>query len=159
MTEIIALVVASLLFLAGLVGTILPVLPGVALIWAGMLVYGLIAGFEELSVSFFVIQALLALLVTAVDYLFSAMGSRYFGGSRAALWGAAGGLLVGLFFFPIGLLIGPFLGAAVAELLYKGKADQAFRSGLGASLGFWVALPVKLGVEAAMITWFVLRVM
>lgn len=158
MTEIIALVVASLFFLIGLVGTLLPVMPGAPTIWLGMLIYGFIAGFENLGITFFVLQALLALGVMGVDYLFTAMGSRYFGGSKAAFWGAAGGLLVGLFFFPIGLLVGPFIGAAFLDLLFRRRTDQALKSGVGASLGFWVALPVKLIMEIIMISWFIVRI-
>ncbi len=158
MTDIIAIVVASLFFLIGLTGTLLPVMPGAPTIWLGMLIYGFIAGFENLGVTFFVLQALLALSVMGVDYLFTAMGTRYFGGSKAAFWGAAGGLLVGLFFFPIGLLIGPFIGAALLDLLFRHRTDQALKSGVGASLGFWIALPVKLTLEVVMIVWFIVRI-
>jgi len=158
MIEIIALIIAVIFFLAGLVGTLFPGMPGPPLIWAGMLVYGFIAGFEDIGATFLVIQAVFALMVMGVDYLFSALGSRVFGGSKAALWGAALGLLIGLFFFPYGLLLGPFLGAAAAELLVRSKSDQVIRSGIGATLGFWGALPIKLVLEAVMITWFIVRI-
>ncbi len=158
MINIIALVIASLFFLAGLAGTLLPILPGALMIWLGMLLYGLIAGFENLSLYFFLSQFLLALSVMGVDYLFAVMGSRYFGGTKAALWGAAAGLLIGVFFFPIGLLVGPFLGAALADLIFRRNAGKAVKSGLGASFGFWSALPIKLGLEAVMIGWFVYRI-
>ncbi len=158
MIDIIAVVVAFIFFLAGLFGTLFPGMPGPPLVWLGMLVYGFIAGFENLGAFFLVVQALLTIMVMGVDYLFSALGSKVFGGSRAALWGAALGLLIGLFFFPYGLLLGPFLGAAVAELLVRSKSDQAFRSGIGATLGFWGALPLKLFLEAVMIGWFVIRI-
>ncbi len=158
MTEILAIIVAFLFFLVGLAGTLLPVLPGPLTIWLGMLVYGIIAGFDDIGVFFLVVQALLALGVMGVDYLFAAMGSRYFGGSKAGLWGAAIGLLIGLFFFPYGLLLGPFLGAVLAELIFKSKTDRAVRSGFGASLGIFGALPIKLALEAVMIAWFVVRI-
>ncbi len=158
MIEIIAVIVACLFFLVGLAGTLLPVLPGPLTIWFGMLVYGIITGFDDLGALFLVAQILLALIVMGVDYLFSALGSRYFGGSKAGLWGAAIGLLIGLFFFPYGLLLGPFLGATLAELIIRTKSDQAVRSGLGASLGFFGALPIKLALEAVMITWFIIRI-
>lgn len=158
MIEIIALIVASLFFLVGLIGTLLPILPGAPVIWLGMIVYGIIAGFENFGLLFFAAQALLAVGVMAVDYIFTAMGSRYFGGSKAAFWGAAAGLLIGLFFFPIGLLIGPFLGAVLADLLFRKRTDLALKSGIGASLGFLSALPIKLTLEAIMIAWFITRV-
>lgn len=158
MLNIIALIIASLFFLIGLVGTLVPIMPGAPIIWLGMLIYGLIAGFENFGPVFFIVQALLALSVMGVDYLFTAMGSHYFGGSKAAIWGAAGGLLVGLFFFPIGLLIGPFIGATAADLLFRRKTAPAVRSGIGASLGFLSALPIKLAIETVMIIWFIFRI-
>jgi hypothetical protein len=158
MVDVIALVVASLFFIVGLVGTLLPVMPGAPVIWLGMLIYGFIAGFENLGLYFLLAQAVLAIAVMAVDYLFTALGSRYLGGSKAAFWGAAAGLLVGVFFFPFGLIIGPFLGAAVADLIYRRNTDLAIKSGFGATLGFLGALPIKLAIEAVMITWFIVRI-
>ncbi|MGM0689199.1 MAG: DUF456 domain-containing protein [Bacillota bacterium] len=158
MTHIIAMVAASLLFLIGFVGTLFPVLPGAPVIWLGMLVYGFIAGFENLGLFFLLAQALLVLIVMGIDYLFAAAGTRYFGGTKAALLGAAAGLLIGLFFFPIGLLIGPFLGAVLADLIFRRHAGRAVKSGFGATLGFWSALPIKLALETLMIVWFILRI-
>lgn len=156
--EIVALVVAVLFFLAGFIGTLFPVLPGAPMIWAGMLLYGLIYSFDKLDLTFFVLQGMLALAVMGVDYLATALGSRYFGGSKAAIWGAVLGLLAGLLFLPIGLLIGPFMGAVLLELLFTRKTAQSIRSGLGAALGFWCGFAVKLSIEAGMIFWFIKRV-
>jgi len=158
MSDTIAIIVVSIFFLASLVGTVLPIIPEAPLIVIGMVIYGFIAGFGELSLSFFIGQILLAIAVIGVDYLTTAIGSRYFGGSKAAMWGAALGLLVGLLFFPIGLLIGPFLGAAIADYIFRRRTDQAIRSGVGASLGFWSALPIKLVLKGVMIGWFFARV-
>ena len=157
--EIIALVIASLLLLTGVVGSFAPVLPGAPLIWLGMLLYGLIAGFGSLDVLFFLLQACLALAVIGIDYLAAATGSRYFGASKFAAAGAALGLMIGLFFFPVGLLVGPFLGAVLLELIFSRKADLALRSGLGAVIGFWVGFVFKLALEAVMIAWFFARVL
>lgn len=159
MSDTIALIVVSIFFLTSLAGTVLPVIPEAPLIVVGMVVYGLIAGFDNLGLYFFVGQIILALAVIGVDYLTTALGSRYFGGSKAAMWGSAAGLLVGLFFFPIGLLIGPFLGAVIADLIFRRHAGQAFKSGVGASLGFWSALPIKLILKGIMIVWFFIRIL
>ena len=158
MSDTIAIIVVSIFFLASLVGTVLPIIPEAPLIVIGMVIYGLIAGFDELSLSFFIGQIVLAIAVIGVDYLTTAIGSRYFGGSKAAMWGAALGLLVGLFFFPIGLLIGPFLGAAIGDFIFRRRTDQAIRSGVGASLGFWSAMPIKLVLKGIMIGWFFTRI-
>ena len=154
MSDTIAIIVVSIFFLASLVGTVLPIIPEAPLIVIGMVIYGLIAGFDKLSLSFFIGQIVLALAVIGVDYMTTAIGSRYFGGSKAAMWGSAIGLLIGLLFFPIGLLIGPFLGAALADYIFRRRTDQAIRSGVGASLGFWSALPIKLVLKVIMIGWF-----
>jgi len=159
MSDTIAIIVVSIFFLASLVGTVLPIIPEAPLIVIGMVIYGFIAGFDKLGLSFFVWQVILALAVIGVDYLTTAIGSRYFGGSKAAMWGAALGLLVGLMFFPIGLLIGPFLGAAIADYIFRRRTDQAIRSGVGASLGFWSALPIKLVLKGVMIGWFFARIL
>lgn len=154
----VALVAAILLFLVGLAGIIIPALPGTPVIWLGMLLYGLLTGFSNLAPSFFIFQGLLALAAMAVDYAATALGSRHFGGSKASLWGAVAGLVVGLFFFPIGLIVGPFLGAFLLELLARGQADQALRSGAGALLGFWGGVPLKLLLGLVMITWFIIEI-
>jgi uncharacterized protein len=159
MSNTIAIIIASTFFIASLIGTVVPIIPEAPLIVVGMVIYGLIAGFDNLGFSFFVGQIILALAVIGVDYLTTAIGSRYFGGSKAAMWGSALGLLIGLFFFPIGLLIGPFLGAAVADFIFRRQTGQAFRSGVGASLGFWSALPIKLALKGIMIGWFVIRIL
>ncbi len=159
MSDTIAIIVVSVFFLASLVGTVLPIIPEAPLIVIGMVVYGLIAGFGELSLYFFIGQIILACAIIGVDYLTTAIGSRYFGGTKAAMWGSAIGLLVGLLFFPIGLLIGPFLGAALADYVFRRNTDQAIRSGVGASLGFWAALPIKLILKGIMIGWFFARIL
>ncbi len=154
MTDTIAIIVVSIFFLASVVGTLLPIIPEAPMIVVGMVIYGFIAGFDKLSLYFFIGQIVLAFAVIGVDYLTTAFGSRYFGGSKAAMWGSAAGLLIGLLFFPVGLLIGPFIGAALADYIFRRRTDQAIRSGVGASLGFWSAVPVKLIIKGIMIGWF-----
>ena len=157
--EIAAYIVASILFAAGIVGTFAPVLPGAPLIWAGMLVFGFMTGFEKLHWLFFLLQGLLAVAVMGVDYLATALGSRCFGASKAAVYGAVIGLFAGLFFLPLGLLIGPFAGAVLFELIFTRKPETALRSGLGAVVGFWSGIIFKLILEAGMITWFFIEVL
>ncbi|MFO7952139.1 MAG: DUF456 domain-containing protein [Bacillota bacterium] len=159
MSDIIAIIIVSIFFLASLVGTVLPMIPEAPFMVVGIVIYGLIAGFDELSLYFFIGQIILALAIIGVDYLTTAIGSQYFGGSKAAMWGSVVGLLVGLLFFPIGLLIGPFLGAALAEFFFGRRTDQAIRSGVGASLGFWFAFPLKLILKGIMIGWFFTRIL
>ncbi|MDY6826172.1 MAG: DUF456 domain-containing protein [Bacillota bacterium] len=158
MLTTVAFIIALILFLVGLAGTVLPGLPDSPLIWLGMIVYGLITGFDNLGPWFFTGQAFIALAIMGTDYLFTALGSRYLGGTKAAFWGAAFGLLIGLFFIPAGLLIGPFLGAAIFDLLSRRQTGKVLKSGFGATLGILGALPIKLLLEAVMIIWFIFRI-
>lgn len=158
--EIAAFITASLLFATGIVGTFAPVLPGAPIIWLGMLAFGAMTGFEKLNWLFFLLQGLLAAAVMGVDYLATALGSRYFGASKAAVFGAVIGLVAGIvFFFPLGLLIGPFAGAVLFELIFTQKPEAALRSGLGAVIGFWSGAVLKLILEAGMIAWFFIEVL
>ncbi|NLN07707.1 MAG: DUF456 domain-containing protein [Firmicutes bacterium] len=151
-----ALLLAVVCFLLGLTGTVLPVLPGAILIYAGMLVYGLLTKFASLDATFFLLQGLALLLVFIIDFLAAAAGTRRFGGGKAAAWGAAVGTLAGVIFFgPLGLLAGPFLGAVVAEIIFgKKTADQAVRAGFGTLFGLVGGTFLKLFVEIVMIIYF-----
>ncbi len=154
-----ALVLTVVLFLLGLAGTVLPVLPGATLIYAGMLVYGLLTRFATLNTAFFLIQGIALLLVFSLDYLATATGARRFGGSRYAAWGAALGIVPGaLLFGPFGLIIGPFLGAVLGELAGGRKPAEAVRAGFGSLIGFVGGTVLKLSVEILMIIWFFMNI-
>lgn len=153
--ETIGLILAVLLFLAGMATIVFPVLPGHLLIVAGMLVYGLFAGFEGLTAGFFAGQAAAVVLAFLVDYAANVWSVRRYGGSRAALWGSLAGTLAGVFLLgPLGIILGPFLGAFGGELLAGGKPGQALRVGIGTLVGFLGSTVMKLAIGAAMVIWF-----
>ncbi|MDI6631603.1 MAG: DUF456 domain-containing protein [Bacillota bacterium] len=150
------LIIAVIFFLAGLAGTVLPVLPAAPLILAGMFVYGLFAGFEGLSVCFFAGQAVAVALTFLVDYLANMWAVSHYGGSRLAIWGGVLGLVFGAFFGPLGVILGPFLGAFAGELLASRRTVHALRVGIGSFVGFFGSTVIKLLIEVAMIVWFFL---
>lgn len=157
--KVLALVLASLFFGAGLLGTILPVLPGAPLIWAGMFLYGLLTGFTRLPWTFFLAQGIAVLFTFIIDYLASLWGTRHFGGSRVAIWGAFLGALVGgIVSGPLGIILGPFAGAIGGELLVRGNPAQALKVGLGTILGLLGGTALKFLIEAIMIIWFFLTI-
>ncbi len=153
-----ALVLAIILFIAGLAGTILPFLPGAILIYAGMLLYGFMTKFATLDASFFLLQALVLVLIFSVDYLASAAGTKRFGGSKQAAWGAIIGTILGIFFGPLGIVIGPFIGAVGAEFLNRKDFNQALRVGVGTIVGILGGTIVKIGAELLMIVYFFMRI-
>src|SRR5207247_2113451 len=122
-------VVVAILMLAGLVGAILPFLPGAPLIFAGALLYALATDFTPIGAGRLAILAALGVLAWALEHVAGMVGARRAGGSRAAVVGATLGLLVGVMVAPIGLLLGPLLGAIAGALLAGRAADrQAFYS-------------------------------
>ncbi len=156
--SIIGLIIAIIFFISGFLGTILPIMPSAPLIWLGMFIYGFFVDFANFSWVFYLGQGILTLLVLFVDYISSAWGVRHYGGSKAAIWGSIIGALSGIFFGPLGLIIGPFIGAVLAELLVKRNLAHAFRIGIGTLIGFLGGTVVKFVIEGIMITWFFVRI-
>jgi uncharacterized protein len=152
-------VLAAILIAVGFVGTILPALPGVPLVFAGMFVAAWADGFQHVGVWTLIALGVMTLLAVAVDFLAGLAGlagAKRVGASRLALIGAAVGTLVGIFFGLPGLLLGPFLGALVGELFAGGTLRRATDVGVGAWIGFLVGTVLKLGVCFAMLGIFVL---
>jgi len=153
--SIIGLVVAVILFLVGLAGTLLPALPGPVFILAGMIVYGFFVGFEGLTPGFYLAQTVALIFIFLLDYLAASVGTKRYGGSRYAIWGAAAGILLGLIFLgPPGIIIGPFIGAVIAEILSGKNLNHAFKTGFGTLLGLLGGTFLKLCIEVIMIMWF-----
>lgn len=155
----IALILAILFFIAGLLGTILPVLPGAILIFGGMLLYGIMTGFATLNATFFLLQAFTLIILFLIDFLASATGTKRYDGSTQAVWGAVIGTLLGLIFLgPLGIITGPFLGAVIVELVRGKKIDAAIRVGFGTLIGLLGGTLLKLGVEIVMIIYFFIQI-
>jgi len=147
-------IVAILLVLAGIAGSVLPALPGVPLVFAGLLLGAWIDHFQKVGWFTLVILGLLTLLSFAVDFLATSMGAKRVGASKWAIAGSALGTLAGLFFGIPGLILGPFLGAVAGELLARRGQRQAVRSGFGAWIGLLVGTAGKLALIFAMVGIF-----
>ncbi|MBS3977944.1 MAG: DUF456 family protein [Syntrophomonadaceae bacterium] len=157
--DALALGLAILLFIIGMAGIFLPALPGVILIYAGMLLYGFLTGFARLDVLFFVWQGLAVGVTFLVDYLAVVIGAKRFGGSRAATWGAVLGTLFGIMLLgPFGAILGPFLGAVLGEILRGTSPELAVRVGFGTLIGFLGGSLIKLGIAVVMIIHFFMTV-
>ncbi len=146
--------VAVLFVLIGLLGMVLPILPGVPMVFAGLLLAAWSGGFERIGGLTVLLLALLTLCAVVVDLLASAFGTRIAGASRWAFIGAAAGTLVGLFFGLPGLLLGPFLGALGCEWLVSRNLGQAARAGGGATLGLVFGAAMKIAIVFAMLGVF-----
>jgi uncharacterized protein len=145
---------AALLVLAGLLGLLLPALPGAPLVFAGLFLAAWAEDFAYVGKGTLILIGGLALLTVPADLLASAFGARRFGASRRAAIGAAVGALVGLFFGLPGILLGPFVGALIVELGSRRGPREAVRSGIGATFGLALGIAAKIALGFAMIGVF-----
>lgn len=158
---IVLYVLAAVLVLAGLVGTLLPVLPGAPLVFVGLLLAAWADGFQHVGLWPLLALGGLALLSLVVDLWATAHGARRVGASRLAMLGATLGSVIGLFFGLPGLLLGPFLGALIGELLHRRSLHPqhlgaAGKVGAGTWLGLALGAAFKLALALTMVGVFAL---
>lgn len=137
-------ILAILLLLVGLAGAIIPVLPGPIISYAGLVcIY--FSSHMPFTDHFMLIWAALAVGITALDNIVPILGTKKMGGSKKGVWGSIIGLIFGLLFLgPFGILIGPFIGAVVGELMGGKEFNLALKAGFGSFLGFVTGTILKL---------------
>lgn len=146
--EIIAKALAIVVMLIGIAGSIMPVLPGIPLVFLAILGYGWFEGFNLISVHYIAIMGTLTLLSVLVDYIAGVWGAKRAGSSKLGMFGAGLGIVVGIFFGPIGILVGPLLGAFAGEYLVLRDVSQAINVATGTVIGIFagIAFKVLLGI-------------
>lgn len=156
MLEITLYVLAALLMLVGLAGAVLPALPGIPLIFGGIWLAAAVDGYRHLGWWWLLGIALLGALGMAIDFVAGTLGAKRVGASRQALWGAVLGTFAGMFFGVPGLLLGPFVGALLGELLAGQSVLRSTHVGVGTWLGLLFGTLAKLVVSFAMLGLFAL---
>ncbi|MCS6989363.1 MAG: DUF456 family protein [Chloroherpetonaceae bacterium] len=141
--------------LVGLMGTILPMLPGTPMVFLGLLLGAWADDFQKVGAITLAALGFLTALTFAIDFVATKIGVEKTGASSLAAVGALVGAIVGIFFGFVGALFFPFLGAALGEYLAKKDLIQAGRAGLGTWLGMVISIAAKMGVNFAMIGIFV----
>lgn len=150
-------VLAALLVIGGLAGTILPAMPGVPMVFAGLLLAAWITDFEPAGVGTIAVLGALTAIAWLIDFLAAAMGAQRLGASPRAFWGAMFGAIAGMFFGLPGIILGPFVGAVVAELSGGRSVGDAGRAGLGAWIGTVIGAAAKLAIAFTMVGFFLIR--
>ena len=148
------LLVGALLVVVGVIGTAVPALPGTPLVFVGLLVAAGAEGFQKVGWFTLSILALLTLFSFVIDFFATKFGAKRVGASWAALFCAAVGAIVGIFFGLPGFIFGPFLGAVIGEYLAKRNWRQASRVGFGTWLGMLLGIAGKLTLVFTMVGIF-----
>lgn len=151
--DIILIGLGVILIISGILGCVVPIIPGPPLSYIGLLLLHFTERYQ-FSSKFLIIWAALTVVIYALDFIIPAWGTKKFGGSKRGVWGSIIGLLIGMFLFPpIGIILGPFIGAVVGELSTGKESREAFRSGFGSFMGFLVGTLLKL-IISGMMTWY-----
>ena len=137
MMDLVFIVCGLILMLIGIIGSVLPILPGVPISWLGLLML-YFAPSLPFDSFFITITGIVALSLYVLDYIIPALGTKKFGGSKAGMWGTTIGLIVGIIApIPFGILIGPFAGAFIGETVFnKTEGPEAFKAAIGSFIGF-----------------------
>ncbi|MEW6333621.1 MAG: DUF456 family protein [Thermodesulfobacteriota bacterium] len=148
-------IIAVLLIMIGVAGAVLPALPGVPLIFAGMLLAAWINGFQLISVFTVIAMGILTVLAIVVDYVAATLSARRAGASRQGMIGAVAGTMVGLLTGFWGLVFMPLVGAAIGEWIAHKDMLRAGKIGAATWFGMLIAITVKMAVAFTMVGVFV----
>jgi uncharacterized protein len=153
--ETLIIIAGVVLLLVGLIGCIAPVLPGPVIAYMGLVVLQFLPE-PVFSVNFLITWGVVVVLITLLDYVVPVWGTKKFGGSKSGVNGSIAGAVIGFLFFPpLGLIIGPFAGAYLGELVAGKNSRIALRSAFGSFIGFLAGTFIKIIAVLIMIYHFI----
>lgn len=145
MIDVLIFLLAFLLLIGGVVGCVLPILPGAPLSYGGLLLLHL-TGRTDFSTAQLVSWLIIVIVLQVADYVTPILGSKYSGGTDFGNRGCMAGTILGLFFMPWGIILGPFLGAVAGEMLGGRDLPHAIKAGIGSLVGFLLGTLMKVVV-------------
>jgi uncharacterized protein YqgC (DUF456 family) len=156
--DIFLLIIGFLLMLLGIVGSILPVLPGLITSWFGLLILHF-TSVILMNYTFLGITLAIAIFLWIIDYFIPAIATKRFGGSKYGAYGTTIGLVIGFLIpIPFGLLIGAFLGAFIGEMIYdRNNKKRALKASFGAFVGFLASAAIEFGAAVIYLFLFVMK--
>ncbi|MFT3994699.1 MAG: DUF456 domain-containing protein [Dysgonomonas sp.] len=154
LVDIILLLFGVILIIAGIVGCIVPAIPGLPLSYGGLILLQFTSR-VQFSVPFLILWAIIVIIVQILDYYIPIWGTKKFGGGKYGAWGSTIGIIAGFFILPPwGIIIFPFLGAVIGELIDQKNIDVALKSGIGALVGFLGGTLIKLIIAIILAFYF-----
>jgi len=154
--EAVLIIIGLILIVIGIIGCVLPGLPGAPIAYVSLILLQF-AEESPFSWAFMLAWLLIVIGVTLLDFYVPAWGTKKFGGSKYGSWGSIVGLIAGLIFPPWGILIGPFLGAYIGELIGGKHNNDALKAGFGAFIGFVAGTLMKLAVTITIGVYFTIE--
>ena len=152
--EILLVILAFACAAVGIIGSVVPGVPGPPLAWIGLLLLSF-TDMADISTTMMIVSALLAMVITVMDYVVPAAFTKRFGGSSAGIWGCNIGLVISIFGLPVGpqgllgVMLWPFVGALIGELFSQKPFEPALRAAFGAFIGFLTGTLSKLAYSIA----------
>ena len=156
MLESVLIILSIILLISGIAGSVLPVLPGPPLSWLGLLLLKFVPSLSQhLSWTAVIVVGLFTLLVFILDNLLPIWSTKKIGGDKVVVWGAGLGFVAGLWFGPLGIILGPFVGALLAGLISGSHIKAALKHASGAFIGFFAGIVLKFINLGIIVYWFV----
>jgi uncharacterized protein len=154
MSDYILLILGIIFMIIGIIGCLVPVLPGPPVSYVGIIFLHL-SRFGQFTPAVLITLGIVTVLVTIADFIVPVWGTKRFGGSKYGTRGATVGLIIGFFLGPLGIVLGPLIGAFVGEMIFKDDLNYAFKAGFGSLLGFLTGIGLKLAASFTMTFYFV----
>lgn len=156
MLDTILIVLAVILLIVGIAGSVLPVLPGPPLSWLGLLMLKFVPSVSQnLTWATVVFVGLFTLVVFILDNVLPIWSTKKIGGGKIVVWGAGLGFIAGFWFGPLGIILGPFVGALLAGIVYGSRLKAALKYASGAFVGFFAGIVLKFVNLGVILYWFV----
>ena len=154
--DVLLFIVSALLMLVGIIGSVVPALPGPPLSYVGLLLLQL-TDKVQFSTSFLVVWGIVVLAVVVLDYYLPIWTTKKVGGSKAGINGSIIGMVVGIIFTPIGMILGTLLGAIIGEIIGGASGDKALKSGLATFVGTMLSIGIKLIVCVSLLMYYIIE--
>ena len=156
--DLVLLFLAAVLVIIGILGSFLPVLPGVPVSWAGLLMLHF-TSVVPMNYTFLGITLLVTIIIFALQYAIPALGTKYLGGSKKGMFGATIGLFAGIFIpIPFAILIAPFVGAYLGEILNKADSRTALKAASGSFVGLLASTFMEFVVTCIFLLLFIYKI-
>lgn len=150
------IILGLLVAIAGIAGSILPLIPGPPLSFLALILVSLAKNWEPFSATFLIIMACAMVVLSILEYILPAGAARRYGASKVGFWGSIGGLIVGIFFFPPwGMILGAIVGALAGELIAGKRGKEALRAGWGVLVGNLIVIGLKLAYSGIILFFYI----